>query len=211
MDGDLCNLKGVKSFAILGGTFDPVHNGHISVAKEILKNTDVERILLIPSGVPPHKKAEEVTKAKIRMEMLNVALENEENMVISSIEIERKGLTYTVDTIAQLKEKLGEGVKFKFILGADALDYISSWKDYKRVLKMCSFIAVARPGYDKDALIKRISSMENSMDCHIEFVSVTPVDISSSQIREWVREDKNINDLVPIEVAKYIEINGLYK
>ena len=211
MDGGLYDLKGIKSFAILGGTFDPIHNGHISVAKEILKKTDVERILLIPAGIPPHKKAEEVTGAKIRLEMLSVAVENEENMVISSIEIDRKGLTYTVDTIAQLKEELGDEVNFKFVLGADALDYISSWKDYKRVLKMCSFIAVARPGYDKSALINRINNMENSMDCNIEFVSVVPVDISSSQIREWVRDGKNIDDFVPFEVAKYIKTNKLYK
>ena len=211
MDGGLYDLKGIKSFAILGGTFDPIHNGHISVAKEILKRTDVERILLIPSGTPPHKKAEEVTGAKTRLEMLSVAVENEENMVISSIEIDRKGLTYTVDTIAQLKEELGNGVRFKFVLGADALDYISSWKDYKRVLRMCSFIAVARPGYDKSALINRINNMENSMDCNIEFVSVVPVDISSSQIREWVRAGKNIDDFVPFGVAKYIKTNKLYK
>lgn len=208
---DLGSLKGIKKFAVLGGTFDPIHNGHISVAREVLNKTDVEKVLFIPTGLPPHKDLYGVTDSYIRLEMTRLGVYDEKEMVVSSIEIDRKGMTYTVDTISQLRNELGEDVEFKFITGADAMHYISSWKDYKRLLKICSFIAVTRPGYKKNDLINDINKMEHSVDCNIEFIEIKPVDISSSMVREYVKVGKNISGLVPEKVAEYIEINGLYK
>lgn len=211
LDNDLETLKGAKRVAILGGTFDPIHNGHISVAKEILKKTDVEKVLFVPNGMPPHKDLEDVTSAEIRLEMARAAVENEENMYVSSIEVERKGYAYTVDTISQIKEIIGADVNLRFVMGADAFLYITSWKDYKRLLEICSFIAVTRPGYNKKELQSEINSMEAMVDCDVEIIEINPVDVSSSEIRELVRDSKSISSLVPKEVANCIQINNLYK
>ncbi len=211
MADDLVNIKGVKKFAVLGGTFDPVHNGHISVAREILQKTDIEKVLFIPSGMPPHKDIHEVTDSKTRLEMTMLAVEGEKNMCVSSIEIERKGMTYTVDTISQLKKKLGEKSKFKFIIGADAMHYISTWKDYKKLLKICDFVVVTRPGYKKNQLVSEIEDIEKNFGCDIQFVEVEPVEISSSMVRENVKKGLSVKDMVPEKVAEFIAENKLYK
>jgi len=208
---EIKSLKGIKKFAILGGTFDPIHLGHISVAEAVLDKTDVEKVLFIPSGKPPHKEREGVSDSDTRLEMAMLAIEGHKNMAVSSIEIDRGGMTYTVDTLVQLKEILGNEVEFKFITGADAIHYITTWKDYERLLHICTFIAVTRPGYNKDALAKEIEQMENHFECDIEFIEIPPVDISSSQIRENISNGISVKGMVPDKVAEYILKKGLYK
>lgn len=205
------NLRGIKRFAILGGTFDPIHFGHISVAEAVLNRTNVEKVIFIPSGKPPHKEHEGVTDGGVRLEMTRLAVENYEDMEVSSIEIDRDGMTYTVDTVAQLKEMLGSEVEFKFVTGADAIHYITTWKDYKHLLHMCSFIAVTRPGYNKDAMVREIEQMEDYFRCDIEFIEIPPVNISSSQIRQNISSGISIQGMVPKKVVEYIFEKGLYK
>ncbi|MEA5085341.1 MAG: nicotinate-nucleotide adenylyltransferase [Lachnospiraceae bacterium] len=211
LQDDIKSLKGIKNFAILGGTFDPIHFGHISVAEAVLNQTNVEKVLLIPSGKPPHKEHEDVSDGCTRLEMARLAVEGHKNMLVSSIEIDRGGMTYTVDTVAQLKELLGDEVEFKFIMGADAIHYITTWKDYKHLLHLCSFIAVTRPGYNKNAMAKEIEKMEEHFKCDIEFIEIPPVDVSSSQIRENIGNGISINGMVPDKVEDYILKKGLYK
>lgn len=211
LKNDIKILKGIKKFAILGGTFDPIHFGHISVAEAVLNQTNVEKVLLIPCGNPPHKEIEGVLDGCTRLEMARLAVEGHKDMVVSSIEIDRSGTTYTVDTVAQLKDLLGDEVEFKFITGADAIHYIKTWKDYKHLLRMCSFIAVTRPGYNKNALANEIQQMEEDFKCDIEFIEIPPVDVSSSQIRENISNGLSINGMVPHKVEEYILRNGLYK
>lgn len=211
MKDDIRSLKGIKKFAILGGTFDPIHLGHISVAEAVLNKTNVEKVLFIPSGNPPHKEREGVSDSYTRLKMAKLAIEGHENMLVSSIEIDRGGITYTVDTVAQLKELLGDEVEFKFITGADAIHYITTWKDYKHLLHLCSFIAVTRPGYNKDAMAKEIEQMEAHFKCDIEFIEIPPVDISSSQIRENISNGISVKTMVPDKVEEYILKKGLYR
>jgi nicotinate (nicotinamide) nucleotide adenylyltransferase len=208
---EIKSLKVINKFAILGGTFDPIHFGHISVAEAVLDKTDVEKVLFIPSGKPPHKELECVSNSDIRLDMTRLAIEGHENMEVSSIEIDRGGMTYTVDTVLQLKSLLGNDAKFKFITGADAIHDIKTWKDYKLLLKICSFIAVTRPGYNKNTEAMEIEKMEKKFGCDIEFIEIPPVDISSSQIRQNISNGISVEGMVPDKVAEYIFKKGLYK
>ena len=206
---DLDCLKNVKKFAVLGGTFDPIHNGHMAVAKGVLEKTGVDKILFIPSGRPPHKDLFEVSSPHDRLEMTKLATECD-NMEVSSIEIDRDGTTYTVDTIIELKAMLDD-VEFKFVTGADALHYVTTWKNYKKLFEICDFIVVGRPGYNKSSLLSDIHYIETNLSGRIEYIELPPIDISSSEIRQLVREGKSISGFVPKKVEEYILVNKLYK
>ena len=176
--GDRCsNVK----IGIMGGTFDPIHYAHLATAEFIRDNYKLDKILFIPSGNPPHKSYADVTTPLDRLKMTALAIEGRKNMEISSIEIDREGTTYTVDTIIELKRMLGDNVNFKFITGADAIHYITTWKNYKKLLEICDFIAVTRPGFNKKILLEEISFMEQNFKSRVEFIEIRPVDISSSQ------------------------------
>ena len=211
MDSQLEKLKGCKSFAILGGTFDPVHKGHVEIAKSVLKQTGAEKILFIPSGNPPHKDERMVTDKFHRLNMLNMAVEGEKDFVVSTIEIDREGKTYTIDTIRELREIFGIDVKFFFIMGADALHYIYMWKDFKELLKICSFAAVTRPGYRAAELEQDVDILTNKYGGDIHIIEIPPVNVSSSEIRDNIKSGISINDMVNSNVYDYIVKNELYK
>lgn len=211
MDSQLEKLKGCKSFAILGGTFDPVHTGHIEIAKSVLKQTGAEKILFIPSGNPPHKDEKTVTDKFHRLKMLNMAVEGQKDFVVSTIEIDREGKTYTIDTIRELREIFGDDVKFFFIMGADALHYIYMWKDFEELLKICSFAAVTRPGYRTAELEKDVDILTNKYGGDIHIIEIPPVNVSSSEIRDNIKSDVSIKDMVNSNVYDYIVKNRLYK
>jgi len=211
IDSEIEKLKNCGSFAIFGGTFDPIHNGHISSAKVIKRLSGVEKILLLPCGVPPHKQHSEVTDSRMRYEMAHLAVKDDEDFILSSLEIDRGGKTYTIDTIRFLREKLGNKREFYFILGADAIHDMPTWKDYKELLKLCFFIAVTRPGYDKVRLQKEVETLKNRYGSKIVVAEIPAVDVSSSQIRENIKNGKSIKGMVCADVEKYIYENGLYK
>ena len=211
MESGLKSLKNCRSFAILGGTFDPVHYGHLTTGEEILKRGDVEKVIFIPSGDPPHKNDRVVTESIHRGEMTRLAIEGYENFVYSSLEMERVGKTYTIDTIKQLREVLGEDKKFYFVMGADAMLLIDTWKNSSELLKICSFIAVTRPGYDTREFISFVDDLKKRQECDIKIMEIPAVDISSSEIRECVSKGESIKGFVPEKVEKYIIENGLYK
>jgi len=211
LESGIKSLKNCNCFAILGGTFDPIHYGHITTAEEILEKTEVEKVIFIPSGDPPHKRDKAVTESRHRGEMTRIAVKGHKNFVYSSIEIDRRGKTYTIDTIRQLRKELGEDKKFYFVMGADAMLLIDTWKNSKELLKICSFIAVTRPGYDTQMFENFVDDLKKREECDIRVMEIPAVDISSSEIRERIARGKSISDLVPKNVEKYISDNGLYK
>ncbi|MCJ7855570.1 nicotinate-nucleotide adenylyltransferase [Lachnospiraceae bacterium NSJ-143] len=211
MDSQLEKLIGCKSFAILGGTFDPVHVGHIEIAKSVIKKTGAEKILFLPSGNPPHKNSEAVTDSFHRLNMLKMAVEGEKDFVVSSIEIDREGKTYTIDTVKELRGIFGNSVKFFFIMGADALHYIYMWKNFEELLKICSFAAVTRPGYMTSELKKDVDILTDKYGGDIHIIDIPPVDVSSSKIRDNIENGLAINGMVDSRVMDYIEKYGLYR
>ena len=210
MDYCIEELKKCKSFAILGGTFDPIHLGHIKTAKSILALTSVEKILFIPLGNPPHKDENNVSSAYHRLNMLNLAVEGEKDFLISTMEIERNGKTYTIDTIKELKKLLGNTIKFFFIIGTDELLLINTWKNYEELLKICSFIAVKRPGYKDKLLEDAVACLMENHDANIRIVEIPPVDVSSSEIRKNIKNGISIKGLIDEKVLNYIKENNLY-
>ena len=211
MENGLKSLKNCKTFAILGGTFDPIHYGHLTTGEEILKKTDAEKVIFLPVGDPPHKTERTVTEGKYRGAMTRLAIKNHQGFVFSSVEMDRKGKTYTIDTVRQLRAELGEDKKFYFVMGADAMMLIDTWKESQELLKICSFIAVTRPGYDTAEFEKFVSELKKRQECDIKVLEIPAVDISSSRIRQYVSQGKSIKGFVPAEVEEYIKENGLYK
>ncbi len=202
--------KGGKKTGILGGTFDPVHKGHIMMAKEAKESLELDEVLMIPAGQPMSKKNEIITPAKHRLEMLKLAVEGIPYLKISTIEIEREGPSYTADTLAQLREKSKGGDELYFILGWDCLAQLPTWHEPSRIISMCTLVAVPRPGHAKPRL-RQLEANLPGITKKVVFLDKPKVDISATGIREMAVMGESIEQLVPKPVAEYIKKNKLYK
>jgi nicotinate-nucleotide adenylyltransferase len=211
MDDLLCRLSGsVNSIAIMGGTFDPIHYGHLVTAETVREKYGFERIIFIPSGKPPHKKSVRTTPGIHRYTMVQMATVSNKYFDVSSLEIDREGYTYTIDTIKELRQLLGSGLKISFITGADSIFEIMTWKDAEELLTMCNIIAVTRPGYDRKALAKRVVELKSLYNSDIITIDVPAFAISSTDIRKRVQMNMSIKYLLPENVENYILKNNLY-
>lgn len=201
-----------KSIGISGGTFDPIHNGHLTIAEKVRELFKLDKVLFIPTGRPPHKKGLEVSDPVHRMNMVREAVASNPFFCALDIEIARPGFTYTVDTLEQLKEMYGWNTKLFFIVGADVVFDLPSWKDHKKVFSLCEFVAVYRPGNRrKDDFFKEIQRQRQEYGAIVHVAAIPAMEISSTDIRARVREGKSIKNMVPASVERYIISNGLYK
>lgn len=198
-------------FAIMGGTFDPIHFGHLAAAEEVRQKLHCDKVIFIPSGNPPHKKGRILTDAALRYAMTSMAVISNPKFEVSSIEINRIGYTYTLDTVKQLTDNYGSDVELLFITGADAILEVETWYKADELLKLCSFVAVTRPGYDRSKLEQKIQYLQSKYDSVIFSIDVPGLNISSTDIRQRVIEGSSIKYLVPEAVEQYIYDNGLYK
>jgi nicotinate-nucleotide adenylyltransferase len=200
---------------IMGGTFNPIHMGHLVTASEALNQFDLDRILFVPSGLPPHKEDVEKASSEHRYLMTVIAAASNENFFVSRIEIDSKKISYTLDTLRQLKKLYGPDSEFFFITGADAILEILTWKKPQEVIKLCSFIAATRPGYDLSKLTELRSKLfkdsRDGADKKIFVVDIPALAISSTDIRARIKDERPIDYLVPEGVASYIIKHGLYK
>ncbi len=195
---------------ILGGTFDPVHNAHLMIAGEALRRIELDEILFIPTSRTPLKEDAVITPVEHRLKMLELAVAGNPAFRLSGIEIDRAGISYTVDTIAALKQSLGDGSELYFITGLDSLVTLPQWKEPGRIIRMCRLVTVRRPGYevpDIDKLEKDIPGISESL---IILDDPAP-DVSATDIRKRVAAGLSISHLVPIPVEQYIREKGLYK
>lgn len=200
----------IRKLAIMGGTFDPIHMGHLVTAEEVRHEFQVDEVLFVPTGHPPHKSNINMTTCEHRYLMTVLATAANPYFKVSRIEIEREGVTYTIDTIKELKRIYGNEVQFYFITGADAIHKILSWKESRELLQICNFVAVTRPGYNKEELIEQIEELNKQYKTTIHFLEVPALAISSSDIRRRLKEMKPIKYLVPQEVENYIKKHELY-
>ncbi len=196
---------------IFGGTFDPIHKGHIDAADAVLKAASLDAVLFIPTGDPPHKADKRVTPGRIRYQMVKAALEEIGNpkFTVSDMEIGRAGYTYTIDTLRQLTQQ-NPSDTYLWIIGADVLADLKHWKDYEQVFKLCSFAAMHRPGYSESDFQKEYEEL-TAMGAHIQFVEVPPVDLSSTQVRNAVGQAQSIRGMVPSGVEEIILEQQLYQ
>lgn len=200
------------SIGIMGGTFDPVHLGHLVIAEEVRIQYNLDRVIFVPSGNPPHKEAREISDAEHRYMMTVLATITNPNFTVSRVEIDRPvdELTYTIDTIRFFHQFYEGKAKIFFITGADAILEILTWKDYRELLSICSFIAATRPGYCLNKLEDTIGAACPEALCNIHVLEIPAVAISSTLIRRRVADGKPIKYLAPENVAQYIVKNRLY-
>lgn len=202
-------LKNYKKIAVVGGTFDPIHYGHLVTGEAVYNEFNMDKIIFIPTGDPAHKS--DVTKSEHRFNMACLAIENNDKFEISTIEIDRKGKTYTVDTIEELKKYCIANVEIYFVMGADSIFNLYQWKDFERLINMCQFIGVTRPNYDKSNMENLVRELNVKYNAKIHFMEITALDIASSDLRKKIENGMSIRYLLPDKVEKYIKEFNLYK
>jgi nicotinate-nucleotide adenylyltransferase len=190
----------------MGGTFDPIHYGHLVTAEEALVQFNLDRVVFMPTGSPVRKTHEAVTSSEHRYLMSVLATADNADFGVSRLEIDRPGLTYTVDTVLELRKVHGADAELFFITGADAVLDILTWKDAERFTGVCTFIAATRPGYD----LTRFAKQPGSSGLAVELMEVPALAISSTDIRLRVAERRPIRYLLPEPVAAYARKNHLY-
>lgn len=197
-----------KRIAIMGGTFDPIHYGHLVTAEAVRSEFGIDKVLFIPTGKPPHKKRHSVSENESRYLMTVLATMDNPHFEVSRIETDREGMTYTVDTIKELKKVYKDQIYF--ITGADAIQNIMTWKNVEELLKLCEFIAVTRPGFKKEELMELVDGMKKKYGSKISILEVPALAISSSNIRYKVTNGDTIKYLLPPQVEQYINKTRLY-
>jgi len=223
----------LQRIGLFGGTFNPIHKGHLRIADEIREHFSLDCIIFIPTGIPPHKEKSEIIDQVHRMEMVKLAIADYKNFTLSSIEIERKGISYSVDTIKTLQKEMGSAVEFYFIVGIDAFLEIRTWKNVDELLTLCNFVVITRPGHrfadlekagipclkgvtsaDLERLDRRdISRLSIPLTEHYSLFleQITPCNISSTELRRFIKEGKEVKNLLPLSVLSYIIENRLYR
>ncbi|MGT2807477.1 nicotinate-nucleotide adenylyltransferase [Streptococcus iniae] len=187
-----------KQVGIMGGNFNPVHHAHLVVADQVRQQLGLDEVLLMPEFKPPHVDTKETISEKHRLNMLNLATKGYDGLTIETIEIERKGISYTFDTMTLLKEK-NPDVDYYFIIGADMVDYLPKWHRIDELVEMVQFVGVQRPKY------------KTGTSYPVIWVDVPLMDISSSMIREFIKKGRQPNYLLPKNVLDYINEEGLYQ
>ena len=206
------NGKGYRQMktGILGGTFDPVHNAHLMIAGEALKHLGLGEVIFIPTSHTPLKENTTITPVQHRVKMVELAITDHPAFRLSRIEIDRAGISYTVDTLAGIKQSLDNDSELYFITGFDSLETLPQWKEPERIIKMCRLVTVSRPGY-KVADIEELEKDIPGITENLIILDDRAPDISATDIRKKVAAGLPINDLVPIPVEQYIREKGLYK
>lgn len=196
---------------VMGGTFDPIHYGHLVAAEAARAEFGLHKVIFIPAGRPPHKQQQIITDTEDRYLMTALAISSNPNFEVSRMEVEKNELTYTIDTVKELQRLYGEAAEIYFITGADAVLELLTWYKIGELLTLCRFIAVTRPGFDKRDLEQKIGEISSKYNGEIICIEVPLLAISSTDIRERIRNGKPIKYLLPEAVEEYIREKGLYR
>lgn len=222
----------LKKIGLFGGTFNPIHLGHLTVAREVKEAFDLDKIWLIPAAIPPHKQMKHIVEALDRLEMIRIAIAGDPDFSVSDVELKRSGPSYTIDTVDYFKTILPKETQLFFIVGMDAFLDIEIWKSFRELFQVIPFIVISRPGTSvsgnpekkektiHDLLVEKISNgyrFESARNVFLHpdkqpvyLLEVSPVEISSTMVRRNRRQGRSIASLVPEKVKNYIESKGLY-
>lgn len=195
----------------MGGTFDPIHFGHLVAAEAARCEFGLDKVIFVPSGRPPHKPHGPVTDKESRYLMTVLATINNPFFEVSRVELDREGYSFTVDTLKEFRSQFTGNVELFFITGADAVLQIFTWKAAEQLLDLCTVIAATRPGYPLEELKATVEAINRTTKGHVEVLQVPALAISSSDIRHRVKEGRSIKYLLPDAVEHYIMKRGLYR
>lgn len=184
---------------ILGGTFNPVHIGHLILAEEAREKLGLDKIIFVPAYLPPHKDTADIAPANERYRMIQLAIKGNAYFSVSDIETKRDGLSFTIDTLKEFKKSYPSDILY-FIIGSDLLNYLDEWKDLKNILTIVKFVVATRPGY----ALEKIPS-------YIETMAIRAVDVSGFEVRRCIKEHRSFRYLVPEAVFNYINKKRLYE
>ena len=199
----------MQRIGVIGGTFDPIHYGHLAAAEEARVRVNLEKVLFAVAGLPPHKLDEEVTPVEHRLAMVRLGISSNPDFELSRVDVDRSGPSYTVDTISILQEQWGQGTEMFFILGIDSLVEVPTWHQPERLIQLCHLVAVARPGFEVD--MPQLEDSVPGISSRVEIIGMPEVDISSSDLQRRVREGLPIRYQVPEDVERYIREHRLYQ
>ncbi|MEG0918322.1 MAG: nicotinate-nucleotide adenylyltransferase [Anaerovoracaceae bacterium] len=201
----------MKKVGVIGGSFDPVHIGHINLALDAMKQCNLERVIFVPAKLQPFKLDKEVTPAFNRVEMLEIVMSKYSGFKLSTYEMEKEEVSYTYKTLEHLRKKLDIDEELYFICGTDTFLTMKNWKEAEKILRSIGIIVGSRPGY-KDEELKAMSlELKEEYDTKVLLIDNIKYDISATKIRLCNQNKESINNLVPLEIERYIKENGLYK
>ncbi|MFC1631296.1 nicotinate-nucleotide adenylyltransferase [Candidatus Omnitrophota bacterium] len=192
-------MKKIRRIGIFGGTFNPIHMGHLVLAEQVRARLRLEKVIFVPSNLPPHKRSRPLVTAQQRYQMVALAIQDNPYFHISDIELTRGGRSYSVETVEQLSGVLARA-RLYFIVGSDFSKDFTTWKDFAKLQKLCQFVIAQRPGY----AIRRVPK-------NMRVLAISALDISSSDIRQRVQRAESIRYLVPEKIRKYIWNKKLYR
>ncbi|MGM0395471.1 MAG: nicotinate-nucleotide adenylyltransferase [Bacillota bacterium] len=198
------------AIGLIGGTFNPIHIGHLLIGEYIREEWKLKKIIYIPSGNPPHKTDTKVIDAAHRMRLVELAIENNPHFQLSNVEIKRNGYSFTIDTIRQLSVEYPYE-KLYFIIGADTLFELETWKQFKEVAKEIEFIMYGRGSYDNDEINKKINNLNTSYGFRINRSEGPEVEISSTEIRDRIKRGLSVRYMIPDNLIEEIDRESLYK
>lgn len=197
----------MTKIGIMGGTFDPIHYGHLIAAEEARQGFSLEKVIFVPAKIPPHKIGISMSDPEDRYLMVVLATLDNPFFEVSRVEIDREGVSYSIDTVREIRKNLKSESELFFITGIDIVSDLRSWKEPEELLNLCRFIAVSRAGYSTDLLKKKLPP---EFLARIDVLEIPSPPISSTEIRKRVREGKSVRYLVPPLVEAYIKERGLY-
>jgi len=211
MKEEIFNSKYLRSLAILGGSFDPIHYGHLRAAETVKEEFNVDKVVFLPSGRPPHKSSLGSNDIEHRYLMTVSATLSNPDFEVSRLELDRDGTSYTVDTLTYIREICMADIPIYFIVGVDSLVEMENWKDPETLFSLCSFIALNRAGIDLEAVENAMENLKQKYNAKIYFLRDFSYPVSSTDIRHKIKNNLSAKYFVPESVESYIKKNGLYK
>lgn len=196
---------------IMGGTFNPIHNGHMEMASIAADIFGLDDVMLIPTGNPPHKSKDDILSKHERYELCLLSAAEFDNVFVSSIEIDRDGYTYTIDTLNELQKVYGLIDNIYFIIGGDTVLQLERWREFEEVFKRCKFIAFGRAGMDEISILNKIKFLTNEYGAQIGYITADIMDIASRDLRDMIKSGKSVAGFIPARAAEYISRHNLYK
>ncbi len=201
----------VEKIGIMGGTFDPIHFGHLLVAEEARQKFNLDQIVFVPVGIPPHKSNKNITSAYHRYMMTFLAANDHPDFFVSNFEVDRDQPAYTIETLRYFRDLYDKNTELYFITGTDTILDLLTWKDYQKLPDLCDFICATRPNFSTEELETKVYSKFPELRQYVHYLNIPLMEISSTEIRNKRKDNESIKFMVPKEVENYIVKENLFK